>query len=115
MLKMSAVAYEMVNRPRMLSMLRPHHVSYAAHRLDQLGFFGVIDLLAQPCDDDVHDVRPGIEVIVPRVLGDQRARHDATLMPHQVLEHRVLLGRELDLLAIACDLATPRVEHEAVH
>src|SRR5207244_2826310 len=112
---MSAVAYQIVNRPRMLAMSGAYHVSHAAHRVNQLGFFGVIDLLAQPGDDHVHDVRAGIEVIIPGVFGDQRAGHHPALMAHQVLEHGVFLRRELDALAVAGDLATARVEDEPVY
>src|SRR5438309_7080501 len=112
---MSAVAYQTVNRPRMLATLGADHVSHAAHRVNQLGFFGVIDLLTQPGDDHVHDVRAGIEVIIPGVFGDQRAGHHPALMAHQVLEHGVFLRRELDALTVAGHLATARVQHQPVY
>src|ERR1700694_103995 len=111
-LRMSAVAYQMVNRPRMLSTLRAHHVTHAAHRMDQLGLAALIDLLPEARDHDVHDVRAGIEVVIPGVLGDQRARHHAPVMPHQILEDRVLLRRELDPFAVARHLAAAGVERE---
>src|SRR5947209_4608495 len=112
---MSAVAYQTVNRPRMLATLGADHVSHAAHRVNQLGFFGVIDLLTQPGDDHVHDVRAGIEVIIPGVFGDQRAGHHPALMAHQVLEHGVFRRRELDALTVAGHLATARVQHQPVY
>src|SRR5512145_1830859 len=101
MLRIRAVAYQIVSRPRMLSISRAHDVAHAAHRVNQLRFSGMIDLLAQPRDHDVYDVCSGIEVIVPGVLGDECSRHDATLMTHEVLEDGVFLGRQLDALAVA--------------
>src|SRR2546428_12560910 len=108
----SAVEYDVVSRARMVCTSGLHHVAHAAHGVDQLRLVPVIDLLAQPRDHDVHDVRPRIEMIIPGVLSDQRARHHAALMAHQVLEHRVLLRGELDRLAAALHLAAPGVEGE---
>src|SRR5256885_7114784 len=115
MLRMSAVAYHTVIRARILSTLRAHHVSHAAHRVDQLGLLALVDLLAQPRDDDVDDIRAGIEVIVPGILRDEGARHDTALMPHQILEDGVFFWRQLDRFAITFDLAAAGVEHETVH
>src|SRR2546422_2244014 len=70
----SAVEYDVVSRARMVCTSGLHHVAHAAHGVDQLRLVPVIDLLAQPRDHDVHDVRPRIEMIIPGVLGDQRAR-----------------------------------------
>src|SRR6185503_6246017 len=114
-LRISAVAYHRVSRPRMLSMSGPHDVAHAAHRVDQFGLAAVIDLLAQARDDHVDDVRARIEVVVPRVLGDQRPRHHASLMAHQVFEHGVLFGRELDRSATPRHRAAARVEGEVGH
>src|SRR2546430_3075117 len=95
----SAAEYHTVRRPRIVCMSRLHDVAHAAHGVNQLRLARVIDLLAEPRDHDVHDVRPGIEVVVPGVLRDQGARHDAARMPHQVLEHGIFLGRQVDELA----------------
>src|SRR2546429_7317936 len=97
----SAVEYDVVSRARMVCTSGLHHVAHAAHGVDQLRLVPVIDLLAQPRDHDVHDVRPRIEVIIPGVLGDQRARHHPALMAHQVFEHGVLLGGQLHRLSPA--------------
>src|SRR5438045_9568103 len=115
MLRMSAVAYHTVIRARILSTLRAHDVSHAAHRVDQLGLLALVDLLAQPRDHDVDDIRAGIEVIVPGILRDESARHDTAMMPHQVLEDRVFLGSQLDRLAITFDFAAAGNEKEKVH
>src|SRR3989454_11402840 len=88
-----APEYQAVSRPRSVCMSRLHDVADPAHRVDQLGFAPMVDLLAQPRDHDVHDVRTGVEMVVPGVLRDESPRHDPTLMAHQVLEHRVFFGR----------------------
>src|SRR3989475_12855156 len=108
----SAVEYDAVSRARMVCTSGLDHVAHATQGVDQLRPAPVIDLLAQPRDHDVHDVRPRIEVIIPGVLGDQRARHHPALMAHQVLEHGVLLRGELDRLAAALHLAAPGIEGE---
>src|ERR1035437_6898174 len=86
------------------------HVTYASHGRDQLLPLARVDLLAQVVDHDVHDVRARIEVVSPRVLGDQRAAHHAPLVAAEVLEHDELLRRELHQRAAAPHL--PRVEIE---
>src|SRR5262245_26206889 len=78
-----AVVYQTVSRPRIVSTSFLHHVAHATHGVDQLGATAAVDLLAQPGDHHVHDVGPGIEVIVPRILGDQRTRHHASLVPDE--------------------------------
>src|SRR5256886_3444360 len=66
-------------------MSRLHDVSHTTHRVNQLRLAGVVDLLPQPRDHHVHDVRAGVEMVVPGVFGDERPRHDAPLVAHQVL------------------------------
>src|SRR2546422_2363654 len=111
----SAPEYQAVSRPRSVCMSRLHDVADPAHRVDQLGFAPVVDLLAQPRDHDVHDVGAGVEMVVPGVLRDESPRHDPALMAHQVLEHRVFFGSELEELPTAPYLAAPRVERQVRH
>src|SRR5690348_1167211 len=108
----TALANQVVIRVRIVSISRLHDVSDAPDRVDQLRLAAMVDLLAQPCDHDVDDVRSRIEVVVPGVLGDQGARHDATVMAHQVLQHRILLGGQLDRAPGADDFAAARVERQ---
>src|SRR6266545_435852 len=63
-------------------------------------------------DDDVDDVRSGIEVVSPRILRDECAAHHAPGVSHQILEHRVLLRRELDRGAVSGYLARIEMELE---
>src|SRR5881296_3978491 len=111
----SAPEYQAVSRPRSVCMSRLHDVADPAHRMNELGFAPVVDLLAQPRDHDVHDVGSGVEVVVPRVFRDQRARHDAALVAHEVLEHGVFFGGEVDDFPAAPHLAAPAVEGQVRH
>src|SRR5256885_14562040 len=111
----SAPEYQAVSRPRSVCMSRLHDVAAPAPRMNELGFAPVVDLLAQPRDPDVHDVGTGVEVVVPRVFRDQRARHDAALVAHEVLEHGVFFGGEVDDFPAAPHLAAPAVEGQVRH
>src|SRR5678815_1552283 len=71
-----------------------------------------VDLLAKMVDHHVYDVRPGIKVIPPSVLGDQRPAHHAPGVTHEILEDGELLRREVDQLPVAPDFARGLIEHE---
>src|SRR2546429_3498178 len=111
----SAPEYQAVSRPRSVCTSRFHDVADAAHRVDQLGVAPVVDLLPQPRDHDVYDVRAGVEVVVPGILRDQGPRHHAAVVPHEVLEDGVFFGGELDELPAAPHLAAPAVERQVRH
>src|SRR6476620_5674051 len=87
-----------------------HDVPDSPHRRDQFAVVLGVDLLAQVVDDDVDDVRAGIEMIPPSILGDQGPAHYAALMAHGVLEDGVLFRRELDELTCALHLARVTVQ-----
>src|SRR5260370_17481145 len=87
-----ATEYHAVSRPRSVCILRLHDVAYAPHRVNQLRLTRVVDLAAQSGDHHIDDIRAGIEVIVPGVFRDERPRHHAPLLAHQVLDHPDLLG-----------------------
>ena len=75
----------------------------------------LVDLLAEPVDDDVHDVGAGVEVVVPHVLGDEGAAHHPAEVADQVGEDGVLLRRQLDGLAGAGHLAAAGVDAQVRH
>src|SRR6476469_3160980 len=91
-----ATVYQTVSRRRMVVISRLYHVPDATNRVHQLLRMPRVDFLAQPVDDHIDDVGARIEVVIPRVLGDQGPRHHPGGMPHEILEDGVLLGRELD-------------------
>src|SRR5262245_16548113 len=91
------------------------HVSNTAHSRDQTLLMLGVDLLAQVVDHDVDDVRSGVEVIPPSILGDQGATHDAPRVPHEILEYRVFFRREVDELVTATNLARRLIEDKVAH
>src|SRR5688572_25347207 len=74
----------------------PNHVSDTPNRGDHFPLVPGIDLLPEVIDHHVDNVGPRVEMIPPGILGDERAAHDAPLVPHEILEHGVLLRRQLD-------------------
>src|SRR5438445_12194738 len=82
----SAVEYDVVSRARMVCTSGLHHVAHAAHGVDQLRLVPVIDLLAQPSDHDVHDVRTRLEMLFSSVPGARRARTYASHMAYMLLD-----------------------------
>src|SRR5271157_1509165 len=66
-------------------------VSDAADRVDQRIGLLVVNLAAHAPDIDIDDVGRRIEMQIPDVLQEHRARHHAALVAHQVLEQLELL------------------------
>src|ERR1700754_3767572 len=67
---------------RKILVLRKQLVSRAADRLDRIDFRALIELGAQPADMALHDTGLRIEVNVPHVLEQHRARDDAIGVAH---------------------------------
>ena len=61
-----------------------------------LASLGGVELLPQPPDVHLDEIRERVEVLVPDVLRDLAARNDAAAVEEQVFEKRVLLGGQLD-------------------
>src|SRR5215211_1687617 len=59
-----ATVYHRVSRRRMVVTSRLHDVADAAHGVHQLLRVTRVHLLAQPVDHHVHDVGPGVEVVI---------------------------------------------------
>src|SRR5689334_24296402 len=89
-----------------------HDVPDAADGVEELFLEPVVDLRAEMIDVDVDDVRAGVEIVIPDVLGDERAGEDPVDVPHEVLEEGVLLPGELDLLLATARLVRDGVELE---
>src|SRR5262245_42473061 len=70
-------------------------ISNTTNRRNELSAPPRIDLLAQVIDHHIHDVGPGVKVVPPGVLGDQCPAHHPPGVPHEVLEDRELLWRQL--------------------
>src|SRR5437016_4966181 len=74
-------------------------IADSAHGVQQLGLERLVDLLAQPADEHVDDVRLRIEVVLPHVREDHRLRDDTAGVAHQVFEERELARADVDDLA----------------
>ena len=61
----------------------------------------IVDLAPHPPDIDVDDVGGRIEMQVPDVLQEHRARHHLALVADEILEHLELARQQLDAAALA--------------
>src|SRR3989304_1425910 len=92
-----AMVIQSVRRQRAaLNTSVPHRVARTANRADQLALVASIDLAAEVCHVDVHQVGVRRVVVPPDVVQDLRAGHDAALIAHQELQEGELLRAEVD-------------------
>src|SRR5262245_22795233 len=87
-------------------------VADPADGLDQARLAVGLELLAQPHDDDVDDVRLAHEVGAPDPLEDRLAREDLAGVAGHELEQVVLASGQLDRAFAAPDLARRRVDRQ---
>ena len=66
-----------------------------------LCFLPMIDLVAQIIDVDVDDIGAAVEIKVPDMLGDHRARDGLSGVSHQIIQQRVFFRGQRDLPAPA--------------
>src|SRR5262249_43703179 len=86
--------------------------SHAADGMDERIGLAVVDLLAHAADVYVDNIRRRIEMQVPYVLQQHRARHNLALVAHQIFENLKLARQQLDLAAAAVGGAGDQVELE---
>src|SRR3954469_5326359 len=94
---------------------RTEHVPRAADRLDELGIKPLVDLGTQPADMRLDDVGPRVEVEIPDILQQHRARHDPPGVAHQVLEQAELAGLKIDPTTGPAHLAPDQVHLKVGH
>ena len=70
-------------------------VSGSSHSLDQFFRVVVVDLAAQAAHENLEHIRERIVVLVPDVRRDGGTVNDLTVMDHEKLEQRELLGGQL--------------------
>ena len=80
--------------------------------MDKFTLESRIDLIAEIIYVDIYDVRKGIEVYIPDVLGYHRARHYYTFVAHKILEQGIFFSRKLDLFGAPCHLMSEEIEFE---
>src|SRR5260370_41687089 len=83
--------------PRSLA-IDAHHVTDAAHRVQQRRREVLVDLLAQSADLHIDRIRLRIEMIVPDRLEEHRARDHLSLVTNQILEKPKLSRLQRDRL-----------------
>src|SRR5947207_2544726 len=90
----------------------PKAVADAAHGLDALAPEGPVDLAPQVPDVDLDDVGVAFEREVPYLVEQLLLRHGLAGPAQQLLQHRELAGRELDIDVSPAAPVRPRVQDE---
>src|SRR5690242_6160434 len=90
------------SRKRM-SARRMQAVSGAAHRVQKRLREALVDLLPETADMHVDHVGLRVEMVVPDILQQHRARDDMARVAHQVFEQPELARLQLDCLAVTGD------------
>src|SRR5499433_1688832 len=88
---------------------------HAAHRVDEGVRSSPIHLPSQAANIDVDDVRHGIEMQIPDVLQEQRARNDLTRVANEIRQELELLRQQLDLPPLAAHGAGEQVHLQVAH
>src|SRR5579883_1661012 len=83
-----------------------------ADRVDQRIGLLVVDLATHAPDIDVDDVGRGIEMQVPDMLQQHRARHHAAFISHQIFEQLKFLRQQHQLLAAPARGTRDQVDRE---
>jgi len=91
----------------------PAH-THAAHRVQQLLFERIVDLAAQPPDGHFHQVGVAVEIHVPHLLSQLRARQHVALAAHEQGQQRELLGGQLEPMSVARGLARNHIEAQVL-
>ena len=78
--------------------------------MDEFFFEFAVYLIAQMVDIDVDDIRAGIEVVMPNMLGDDRAAQDFVCVPHKIFKERVFLSGQFDEVLSPCRSVRDKVE-----
>lgn len=90
-------------------------VAHAANGVNERQVEWLVDLGAQSTDLGFQDAGTRLEIQVPDLVEQQRARHDAAGIAHQNLKQRQFLRLKVDLLAAPLRRAGEQVEREVVY
>src|SRR6202051_3641277 len=91
------------------------HISCAAHGVQQWLGKPFVDLRAQPRNVDIDDIGLRVEVVVPDVLEQHRARHHLAGMLHEIFEQAEFTRLQHDLALPARHPVRQPVELEIAH
>src|SRR5277367_4253492 len=79
-------------------------IAHATYGVDQFLGKRIIDLASQVAHIDINDARDALEALVPYVIDNHRARHDAPWSAHQAHQQGVFLGSQFNTLPGASHL-----------
>src|SRR4051812_25200704 len=112
------IAYHSARRKPRVWRSRSRHLENIANPpdgVDHLGLEALVDLLAQPEHEHVHDIRSRIEAVIPDVRQDHRLRHHPAGVAHQVFEQRELTCAQLDVVPLPCGTSRHQVERQVAN
>src|SRR5215831_18453212 len=88
---------------------------HSAHRVDEGIRSSPIHLASQAASIDIENVRHGIEMQIPDVLQEQRARNDLSGVANEIRQELELLRQQLDLPPLATHGASEQVHLQVAH
>src|SRR5215813_2623047 len=83
--------------------------SHSAHGVDEGVRYSTLHLASRAANIDVDVVRHGIEMQIPDVLQEQRARNDLSGVASEIRQELELLRQQLDLPPLAAHGASEQV------
>ena len=92
--------------------LRLQAIAGAAHGVQERAVEALVDLLPEPADMHVDDVGLRIEMVVPDLFQEHRARDDVVRVAHEIFEQAELARQQLDRLAGARHGASEQIHLE---
>lgn len=91
------------------------HIAHAAHGLDQARLEILIDLASQTPDRDLDDIGVAVEIHVPHLRGNQRARQHFTVAAHQQFQQAEFLGGQVNALPGPAGAPAQQVQFQIGH
>src|SRR5467141_3206706 len=93
--------YQRVNRVRNDSNIgrtcpRGEHVAFSPNRSQQLAGVPVVDLAPQTLHVNLDQIREGIIILIPNVLGDLSPTNDLIGVPRQIIQQSIFFGGKFD-------------------
>src|SRR4051812_14115924 len=112
------IAYHSARRKPRVWRSRSRHlenIANASNRVDHPGLEALVDLLAKPEHEHVHDIRTRIEAVIPDVRQDHRLRHHPAGISHQIFEQRELARAQLDVVPLPGGTPRHQVERQVAN
>src|SRR6478735_1285767 len=85
-------------------------ITAATDRLDGFQLAFGVELLPEATDEDFQDIGVAVEILLVDVLGEIGLRDELAGMQHEVLEHLVLVARQVHARAVDADRLCGQVQ-----